>query len=334
MQESQPNPASPDENEPEKERVSKLIAKAGLASRRAAEELITSGRVSINGHFVREPGVKADPLNDKIVVDGAPLSVVLDRKATVVLLHKPKYCVTTRDDPAKRTTVFDHLPKKFAKLHSVGRLDFETSGVLLLTDDGELTHLLTHPSHGVEKVYEARVRGEVTRERIEALKRGIKLEDGVTAPARARVLAQTEKNALIELTLREGKNRQARRMLEAIGHPVTSLRRIKFAGVQLEGLPTGEHRVLLPGEVKALRKIAEGGVSKAMANPKPSNKPTPKPSARPKTAPKKLKPKTEIFEETTTKAPPQRAPKTSPQSKTSPKRAASPLAGRIERKWK
>jgi 23S rRNA pseudouridine2605 synthase len=256
----------------EKERVSKLIAKAGIASRRAAEDLITEGRVAVNGHFVREPGVKADPSRDKIVVDGRPL-VVTERETTVVLFHKPKYVMTTHDDPGNRVKVFDILPKRFAKMHSVGRLDFETTGVLLITDDGELTHLLTHPSHGFEKVYEARVRGEVTRAKIDLLQGGVVLEDGKTAPCRARVLAQTEKNALVELTLREGKNRQVRRMLEAIGHPVTSLRRTKFAGIELEGLPSGEFRVLLPGEVKALRKTVENGLKKLGAPSRPKPKP-------------------------------------------------------------
>ncbi len=255
----------------EKERVSKLIAKAGIASRRAAEDLITEGRVAINGHFVREPGIKINPNKDKVVIDGRPL-VIVERETSVLVFHKPKYVMTTHDDPGDRVKVFDILPKRYAKMHSVGRLDFETTGVLLITDDGELTHLLTHPSHGFEKVYEARVRGEVTRAKIEMLQSGVVLEDGKTAPCRARVIAQTEKNALVELTLREGKNRQVRRMFEAIGHPVTSLRRTKFAGIELEGLPSGEFRVLLPGEVKALRKTVENGLKKLGAPTRPRPK--------------------------------------------------------------
>lgn len=242
--------------EPETERVSKLIAKAGIASRRAAEEMIAAGRVSVNGHVITEQGLKADPYNDRIVVDGQPLRVS-EKPGVVIVFHKPRLVMTTRDDPGGRPTVMDYVPRKWKSLHPVGRLDFDTSGVLLLTDDGELTHLLTHPSHGAEKVYEARVRGTVEPAAIEKLERGIMLEDGPTAPCRAKVMAQRDKNALIQLVIREGRNRQVRRMLKAVGHPVNALRRISFAGVELEGLPAGEYRVLLSAEVKALRKRVE-----------------------------------------------------------------------------
>lgn len=249
-------------DESQMERVSKLIARAGIVSRRAAEDLITNGEVSVNGHFVREPGTKADPRRDKIVVSGRPL-IVSEKETTVVLFHKPKNVITTRDRKEDRTTVFDLLPHKFRNFHSVGRLDFDTSGVLLLTDDGELTHLLTHPSHGAEKEYEARVRGEVQPGELDRLRKGVRLEDGVTAPCFARVVGQSEKNALVLLRIREGRNRQVRRMLDAVGHPVSSLRRTKFAGVELEGLQSGSFRVLLPGEVKALRKKVEQKVRPA-----------------------------------------------------------------------
>ncbi len=273
-----PNPKIPaDEAQPQLERVSKLIARAGLASRRAAEDLIAAGRVAVNGHFISEQGVKADPNADKITVDGTALKLE-DKPALVVVLHKPKYTITTRDDPENRPTVFDLLPHSYANLHPVGRLDFETSGVLIFSDDGTLTHLLTHPSHGVEKVYEARVRGEVSKETLEVLERGVKLEDGMTSPCRARVLAQRDKNALVELTLREGRNRQARRMLEAVGHAASSLRRVSFAGIELEGMAPGEHRELFPVEVKKLRRIAEMGLkskSRPRSRPKPHPRPTP-----------------------------------------------------------
>ena len=268
---------NPNAQSPNAERVSKLIARAGLASRRAAEDLISAGRVAVNGHFISEQGTKADPHLDKITLDGTPLKLE-DKAALVVVLHKPKYTITTRDDPEKRATVFDLLPHAYANLHPVGRLDFETSGVLLLCDDGTLTHLLTHPSHGVEKVYEARVRGVVEKGAIEHLERGVKLEDGVTAPCRARVLAQREKNALVEISLREGRNRQVRRMLDEVGHPAASLRRVSFAGVELEGLLPGAHRELLPVEVKTLRRVAELGLkrkSRPRAKPKPHPRPEP-----------------------------------------------------------
>jgi len=268
--------------EGELERVSKLIARAGIASRRAAEELITRGEVSVNGHFLTEPGIKADPKRDKVVVSGRPL-ILSEKTTTVLLLHKPKNVMTTRDKREDRPTVFDLLPHKFRAFHPVGRLDFDTSGVLLLTDDGELTHLLTHPSHGAEKEYEARVRGEVGAGELDRLRKGVRLEDGVTAPCFARVVGQTEKNALVLLRIREGRNRQVRRMLDAVGHPVSSLRRTKFAGVELEGLPAGAFRVLLPGEVKALRKKVETKVKaprRAKSTPPVKAKPLPKKPVR------------------------------------------------------
>lgn len=276
----------------------------------------------MNGHVITEQGLKADPLNDRIVVDGHPLRVS-EKPDVVLLFHKPRLIMTTRDDPGGRRTVMDFLPRKWQSLHPVGRLDFDTAGVLLLTDDGELTHLLTHPSHGAEKVYEARVRGQVEKETLEKLERGVKLDDGPTAPCRVKVLAQREKNALVQLTLREGRNRQVRRMLEAVGHTVNSLRRVSFAGVELEGLPAGEFRVLLAGEVKALRKRVEGRVKKNSNATRPGSRPKP-PKHRPE-------PKPEAKTETPEKRPPR--PKVSaPQNRRATPRP--PLARRIEKKWK
>lgn len=323
--------SAPSENA---ERVSKLIARAGLASRRAAEDLIGAGRVAVNGHFISEQGTKADPATDRITVDGTPLH--LENKAPlVVVLHKPKYTITTRDDPEGRPTVFDLLPQAYANLHPVGRLDFETSGVLLLSDDGTLTHLLTHPSHGVEKIYEARVRGVVESGAIEHLERGVRLEDGVTAPCRARVLAQRDKNALVEITLREGRNRQVRRMLEEVGHPASSLRRVRFAGVELEGLVPGAHRELLPAEVKALRRVAELGV-KRKSRPRARPKPHPRPAleaefeqAKANSQSKSRAPKSDNAKSDNAKA---RAPK--PPKPRGRESETAPLAKRIARKWK
>ncbi len=272
-------------DEGEKERVSKLLARAGIASRRAAEDLIIKGEVSVNGHYVSEPGVKADPKRDKIVVSGRPL-LIGEKTTTVLLLHKPKNVMTTRDKREDRPTVFDLLPHKFRSFHPVGRLDFDTSGVLLLTDDGELTHLLTHPSHGAEKEYEARVRGEVQPGELDRVRKGIRLEDGVTAPCFAKIVGQSEKNALVLLRIREGRNRQVRRMLDAVGHPVSSLRRTKFAGVELEGLQAGAFRILLPGEIKALRKKVE---TKVKAPRRAKSTPPVKAAPRPKKPEPQLK---------------------------------------------
>jgi 23S rRNA pseudouridine2605 synthase len=245
---------------PQTERLQKLLSRAGVASRRAAEVLIAEGRVAVNGHVITELGAKADPRHDKIVVNGKPL-VFSDAEKTVVLLHKPRGYVTTKSDPEGRATVIDLLPKKLAHLNPVGRLDFNTSGVLLLTDDGDLLHLLTHPSHGIEKTYHARVGGKVEPDTIKKIEAGIYIEDEErkikTAPCRARVHAQTANNALVEITLREGRNRQVRKMLEAVGHRVSSLRRVRFGNLELDEMPAGTYRVLLPGEVHALRKLTE-----------------------------------------------------------------------------
>lgn len=242
------------------ERLQKLLSQAGIASRRAGEDLIAQGRVSINGHVVREPGARADLSRDHVLFDGKPLTLP-SSPPTVVMLHKPKGCMTTLHDPEGRATVMElihsDIKRKHPRLHPIGRLDFDTSGVLLLTDDGDLTQLLTHPSHGVEKVYQARVSGPFPLDVVRRLERGVQLEDGETSPCRVRVRAETAQNALVEITLREGRNRQVRRMLDAVGHPVKSLRRVKFGGFELHGLPPGESRELLPGEISALRKRAE-----------------------------------------------------------------------------
>jgi pseudouridine synthase len=235
--------------------------------------------------------------------------------------------VTTNDDPQKRATVFDLLPKKFKTLHPVGRLDFDTAGVLLLTDDGELTHLLTHPSHGVEKIYHVRVGGEVKTETLKKLAAGVWIAEGAgeernvkTLPCRVKVKAQTDNNALVEITLREGRNRQVRKMMEAAGHPVSALRRISFGGIELEGLASGAFRILLPGEVHELKKRAARQVEKAK---KERAKETGQPEAskaKPHHGAKPGKP------HTAKNKPPARKPK--------PKGAATPMGERIRREWK
>jgi 23S rRNA pseudouridine2605 synthase len=304
------------------------MARAGIASRRAAEELIAHGRVSINGHIVRELGIKADPDIDRIVVDGKPLKLPTG-PSTVILLHKPSGCVTTKKDPEGRATVMDLLPVKYRHLHPIGRLDYDTSGVMLLTDDGELTQLLTHPSNGAEKVYWARVRGEVRLETVKKLETGIWLDDGKTAPCKVRVRAQTQRNALVQLTLHEGRNRQVRRMLEAVGHPVSALRRVKFAGFDLEGMAAGEHRALLPGEVHMLRKHAEKTKPhkiRAERKPlKPKTRGIVTDSEQPSTtdaAKKAVKPKSAEGDA-----------KRFVKSKASPRSQNAPLANRIDSRW-
>jgi pseudouridine synthase len=241
------------------ERLQKIIAKAGIASRRGAEQLILEGQVKVNGKIVTELGTKADIATDRITVGNKTIKPAL-LETTVLLLNKPKGYITTRDDPQNRPTVMDLIPVRYRNLHPVGRLDGDTSGVLLLTDDGELTQLLTHPSHNIEKIYAARVRGEVPPEKLQKLIEGVRIEINekwvIAKAKRARVIAKTDKNSLVEVTLQEGKNRQVRRMLEAVGHPVSALRRTHFAGIETEELRSGMYRELLPAEVKQLKKRA------------------------------------------------------------------------------
>jgi 23S rRNA pseudouridine2605 synthase len=224
-------------------RLNAYLARAGVASRRGADELIKAGRVTVNG----EPGRLNTFVQsrDRVEVDGE--RVALQRLA-YVLLHKPAGVVTTARDPQGRPTVVGLVPAE-PRIVPVGRLDADTTGALLLTNDGPLAHRLAHPRYGVEKVYEADVEGEPEDAALEALRNGIELEDGATAPARVRRLGPST----IELALHEGRNRQVRRMLEAVGHPVTRLHRSAYAGLTLEGLEPGRWRELEPSEVDALR---------------------------------------------------------------------------------
>jgi 23S rRNA pseudouridine2605 synthase len=224
-------------------RLNAYLARAGVASRRGADELIKAGRVTVNG----EPGQLNTFVQsrDRVEVDGE--RVALQRLA-YVLLHKPAGVVTTARDPQGRPTVVGLVPAE-PRVVPVGRLDADTTGALVLTNDGPLAHRLAHPRYGVEKVYEAEVEGEPADEALDALRDGIDLEDGPTAPARVRRLAPSR----IELVLHEGRNRQVRRMFDAVGHPVRALHRSGYAGLTLEGLEPGRWRELEPSEVDALR---------------------------------------------------------------------------------
>jgi 23S rRNA pseudouridine2605 synthase len=223
-------------------RLNAYLARAGVASRRKADELIKAGRVTVNG----EPGQLNTFVEraDRVEVDGEPVAA---QKLAYVLLHKPAGTVTTASDPQGRPTVVDlvDLPERVVP---VGRLDVDTTGALLLTNDGPLAHRLAHPRYGVEKVYVADVEGRPGREALRALAEGVELEDGRTAPATVRCPAPSR----VELTLHEGRNRQVRRMLEAVGHPVRHLHRSVYAGLTLEGLEPGAWRELEPSEVQRL----------------------------------------------------------------------------------
>jgi len=236
------------------ERLQKVISRAGIASRREAEKLITAGRVSVNGVVQRELGTKVDPERDIVAVDGKPIAA---EKKVYILLNKPKGIVTTCADPQGRKTVLDLLGEVPARIYPVGRLDYNTEGLLLLTNDGELAHALTHPSRQIDKTYIAKVKGIPAEEKLDLLRMGIKLEDGLTAPAKVNVVdVDREKNVTtLEITIHEGKNRQIRRMCDAIGHPIKNLKRVRFAFLTLEGLRRGQFRYLSYGEVQKLKRL-------------------------------------------------------------------------------
>lgn len=235
-----------------RERLQKLIAAAGLASRREAERWIAEGRVTVN-EIPAGLGDAADPAVDRIAVDGQPLAAAGQK--FYLLLNKPVGYVTTARDPQGRPVVTDLVRDVPARVFPVGRLDLTTEGLLLLTNDGELAHRLAHPRHEVDKTYLVRVRGvlsEAIRRRLEG---GIDLDDGPTAPARVEAIRASGSHTWFEITLHEGRNRQVRRMCEAVGLPVSRLKRIRFAFLDLGQLPPGGYRPLSRGEVAALKQL-------------------------------------------------------------------------------
>lgn len=232
------------------ERLHKALARAGVASRRKAEALIAAGRVRVNGALVTGPGVQIDPAHDLIEVDGHPLPPASAR--TYLMLNKPAGVVSTRADERGRKTVMELLPAQLRHLHPVGRLDADTEGLLLLTDDGALTYRVTHPRHAMTKTYRATVQHRVEPATIERLAAGVLLEDGPTAPCRARLVRSARASSEVELILHEGRKRQVRRMLATLGHPVVRLRRVRVAGLTLGALKPGEFRLLTAREVNEL----------------------------------------------------------------------------------
>jgi 23S rRNA pseudouridine2605 synthase len=237
-------PLPPLDDEPDGERLQKVLARAGIGSRRVCEDLIAEGKVTVNGE-VAELGRRIDPEADAVEVDGVPLSV---REGLVYyLLNKPAGVVSTASDPQGRRTVVELVPEE-PRVYPVGRLDYETEGLLLLTNDGDLTHRLTHPSFGVEKEYLAEVEGTPTRGDLRRLREGVELDDGMTAPAKAAL----EPPNLLTITIHEGRNRQVRRMCDAIGHPVRRLVRMRIGPLADRTLKPGAWRELSADEVRAL----------------------------------------------------------------------------------
>src|SRR5687767_14955291 len=233
------------------DRLQKLLSQAGIASRRAAEKLIAEGRVSVNGTTVREMGTKADPSVDDIRVDGRRIK--RPERLRYILLNKPAGYVTTRSDPQRRPTVIDLLRGVRDYVYPVGRLDFDSEGLLILTNDGDLAAKLTHPRHGVARVYEARVLGVPDDHDLDRLQKGVAIDGQKTGPAEVKALGPGH----LRVTVREGRNRQVRKMCDAIGHPVTSLRRVAIGPIQDSRLKIGHWRELSEVEVKKLRAATE-----------------------------------------------------------------------------
>jgi 23S rRNA pseudouridine2605 synthase len=236
------------------ERLQKIISAAGVASRRAAEELIVEGRVRVNGKVVTELGAKADANNDHIKVDGKLINPKQPR--TYIMLNKPAGYVTTMSDPEGRPTVQDLLKGIKTRVYPVGRLDYNTEGLLLMTNDGDFAHLITHPKHEFPKTYLAKVKGVLDERAIEMLEKGIFLQDGKTAPAKLKKIRKEEMNSWVEITIHEGRKRQVRRMFDHVGRSVIKLKRIRTGGLSLGDLPEGRFRHLTLDEVKTLREVA------------------------------------------------------------------------------
>lgn len=287
------------------ERLNKLIAQAGITSRRRADELIESGMVSVNGKIITELGAKADPEIDNIKFDGKTINDKLGKRENIyILLNKPKGYLSSVADPEGRLLVTDLIPKKLGRLHPVGRLDYNTEGLLILTNDGAFTNLVAS-SRKIPKVYEVKVKGLPNANAINKLRRGILLEDGFkTSPADIKELKPTDNNAWFEVTLHEGHNQQIRKMFDAVGHSVVKLRRLAIGHIKDDKIPVGAYRALDAKEIKAFTnptaktqkqsietKKADDAPklrpnSRAVVKKKPKNITNVKPKASPKIAPK------------------------------------------------
>ncbi|MBE6149535.1 MAG: rRNA pseudouridine synthase [Firmicutes bacterium] len=231
------------------ERLQKVIAESGYCSRRKAEELIIKGKVKVNGEIIKELGTKVDG-NDQIMIDG---KILEKENKEYILLYKPRGVVTTTSDDKKRKTVLDLIDTD-KRLYPVGRLDYDTTGVLLLTNDGELTNLLIHPKNNIDKVYVAKIEGILTGLEIKQLERGVVIDGFKTSPAIIKVRKKDKKDndSLVQITIHEGKNHQVKKMFEAVGHKVIKLKRERIAFLDLTGLKPGEYRKLNIKEVKKL----------------------------------------------------------------------------------
>ena len=235
------------------ERLHKVLANSGVASRRRCEELISGGQVTVDGKVITELGTKVDPEKSRIVFAG---QLVRPPKGVTLVLHKPRRVLTTTSDDKGRKTVMNLVPALRERIYPVGRLDWDSEGLLLLTNDGDLANLLTHPRYGVPRTYHARIKGDLTAEVLEKLQRGVWLSEGKTGPVRVYVKKRMQGGAIIEATIREGMNREIRRVFAKFGLKVRRLKRIRVGPLGLGGLGSGQCRMLTPKEVEDLKKSA------------------------------------------------------------------------------
>lgn len=231
-------------------RLQKVLAAAGIASRRASEILIDEGRVEVNGKVVIEQGMRVNPETDHIRVDGSRIPP--PRRHMYLVLNKPRGVVSTMDDPEGRPTLSDYLPRTKERLFHVGRLDTETEGLIILTNDGEFAHRLAHPSYEVPKTYHVQAAGVMDNRTLKRLEKGVTLEDGPVKPDKVKLISRSQSKTLLEITLHEGRNRVVRRMMDTVGHPVDRLGRTRIGPVRLGTLPVGETRELSREELGAL----------------------------------------------------------------------------------
>jgi 23S rRNA pseudouridine2605 synthase len=237
------------------ERLQKVLAQAGVGSRRACEQMILQGRVAVNGRVVDRLPVLIEPDRDEVRMDGRPIAL---QRNVYYLLNKPPGVVCTNHDPAGRPRAIDLLSERKLRLFCVGRLDADSEGLLLLTNDGQLAQRLMHPRYGVPKTYRLTVRGRPSTDAIETLRKGLWLAEGRTQPATIKPIYRSAERTILQITLREGRNREVRRMLAKVGHPVRRLKRVALGHLTIKGLPVGRYRRLTDAEVRYLRSLGPG----------------------------------------------------------------------------
>ena len=238
-------------------RLNRYISASGAASRRKGEDIICDGRITVNGEIVTDPAHDVNPESDIVTLDGIPL--VINPEKRYYILNKPTGIIVSMSDTHGRSTVVDLLGEETKGVFPVGRLDANTSGVLLLTDDGDLAYRLMHPSFGVEKVYRAEVSGKVNKDYVFKIHKGLTLNDGPTAPAEMKIIESDDNSSIVVITIHQGRKRQVRRMLKHIGHPVKTLERISFGGITAHDVPLGAYRSLKAGELDMLKKMVNLG---------------------------------------------------------------------------